>query len=126
MLFREVTFNEWKPASSKGHENVDFWSGNHPSTIAVRGWLFWRLEAGRFNFVSHSVIEENGTLIDITPIGGNMLHKHLLFLQHLGSDEEFEAIKKCHSCLVFPPFSNAEFSSVSGELEENASEDMCG
>jgi hypothetical protein len=88
---------------NKCHDNVDSWVQQHPERKAVRGWLFWPAnEAGRYRFMAHSVVEENGELFDITPIDENE-RKGLVFLKHLGTEADFEPMKTVCSDVLYPP-----------------------
>jgi hypothetical protein len=61
---------------------VACWIENHPETKAVRGWLFWLPnDAGQYNFMAHSVVDENGQLVDITPFDPNTTREGLVFSQ---------------------------------------------
>jgi hypothetical protein len=92
--FREVSIEGWLPALNKCHDNVDHWVRFHPECKAVRGWIFWpKVSLGRSTFRAHSVVEKNGVLFDVTPIDKNTPREGLLFLTHLGGEEEFESMK---------------------------------
>ena len=102
--FREVQLNGWEPRKGDCHGNVDFWIRHHPETKAVRGWLFWKPDAaGRYLIMAHSVLDENGQLVDITPIDQNAPRDGLLFLKHLGTEEDFSAMKISCSQVFYPP-----------------------
>lgn len=71
------------------HENVDQWCALHPQCAPVRGWLVFDYPLARYpvvRFQAHSVVEENGRLLDITPREGS---KELLFLPHPDGNEMF-------------------------------------
>ena len=62
----------WKPEEHQCHWNMDLWVAGEDGAKAVRGWLFFdhkTTSGGRVNsvtFQAHSVLEENGVLVDIT------------------------------------------------------------
>lgn len=102
--FREVGSDDGQPKLNDCHGNVESWAARHPAVHVVRGWLFWPPnDAGQYMFMAHSVIEENGQLFDITPIGPNTPREGLLFLRHTGTEEEFEAMKMACSQMFYPP-----------------------
>jgi hypothetical protein len=108
--FRAVTREVWTPKKNECHKNVDYWVEHYPGVKAVRGWLFWGPnEAQQFNLMAHSVIEEGGTLVDITPIDQNTPREGLRFLPHLGTEEEFIAMKTSCSQVLYPPISFEEW-----------------
>jgi hypothetical protein len=105
--FREVRADGWEPKLGDCHRNVDFWVTQHPETKAVRGWLFWPTdETGRYRYMAHSVLDENGTLVDITPVDSR---DGLLFLKHLGTEEDFSAMKIPCAQVWYPPLTYAEW-----------------
>ncbi len=53
--------------------------------------------------MAHSVLEENGGLVDITPLDPNTLRDALLFLKHLGTEEDFTPMKRECSQVFYPP-----------------------
>lgn len=104
--FREVRLNGWEPKRNDCHRNVDFWVRHHPEIKPVRGWLFWELNhAGQRLIMAHSILDENGQLVDITPLRRN----GLLFLKHCGTEEEFSAIKTHCAQVSYPPLSFNEW-----------------
>ena len=108
--FREVRLNGWEPKISDCHANVDHWVQHHPETTAVRGWLIWGSnEAGQYRIIAHSVLDESGDLVDITPIDQNTPRDGLLFLRHLEKEEDFSAMKISCSEVLYPPISFEEW-----------------
>jgi hypothetical protein len=102
--FREVQLNGGEPRLNDCHRNVDCWIKNHPEAKAVRGWLFWPQNgAGQCTFMAHSVVDENGELVDITPLDPNTPREGLVFLKHVGTEEDFSAMKKTCSVVLYPP-----------------------
>jgi len=100
----------WDPAPSKCHEDVDHWVRHHPECNAVRGWMFWPPgETGRCRFMAHSGIEENGVLVDITPIGPNMIRVALVFLRHSGKEDDFHPMMTVCAEVLYPPFTWEEW-----------------
>jgi hypothetical protein len=107
--YREVGLEDWQPELNKCHDNVDFWIEHHGNDLAVRGWIFWLPdETGRCTFRAHSIVQENGTLVDITPIDSNTPRDGLLFLRHLGTEEDFEPMKTVCSEVLYPPMTMEE------------------
>lgn len=120
--FRQVQHDGWEPKLNDCHENVDYWTARRSDCKAVRGWLFWPPDAsGRWRFMAHSVVEERGELVDITPIDSYTRRDDLLFLTHLGSDEEFEAMKIPFSEYLYPPMTMDEWRA--GQLVVESEED---
>jgi hypothetical protein len=119
--FREVHLKDWKPALNDCHNNVDYWVKHSLGCTAVRGWIFWPAdETGRCRFMAHSVVEEKGELVDITPIDRSTPRETLLFLMHSGTEPEFEAMKTGCSAVVYPPFTWEEWREcqTSAEIDE--------
>ncbi len=107
--FREVRLNGWEAKLNDCHANVDYWIQHHPETKAVRGWLFWEPdEVGQCHFMAHSVLDESGSLVDITPIDRNTPRYGLLFLGHLGT-EEFSRTRIICSQVLYPPITPDEW-----------------
>jgi hypothetical protein len=104
------------------HGNVDRWIESHPGTKVVRGWLFWPPDAaGRYRFIAHSVVDENGDLVDITPIDPNTLRQGLRFLRHEGTEKDFESMKIVCSEVLYPPMTIEELqASHFVDMEEEA------
>lgn len=108
--FQEVTFPGWHPKLNDCHANAKFWAANNAATTVVTGWLFWPPDIiGRCTFRAHSVIEENGQLIDITPIDKNTPRDGLLFLRHVGKEDEFEQMKTVCAEVLYPPVTMDEW-----------------
>ena len=108
--FRPVLLDGVEPKLNDCHGNVDCWVTNHPETRAVRGWLFWPPDAaGRYLFMAHSVVEEKCELFDITPIDRNTPRDTLVFLKHLGTEEDFKAIRTICSQVLYPPMTQEEW-----------------
>lgn len=123
VVFQKVESSNWNPEQSKCHSNIDFWVEQDSRRLAVRGWLTWGAnEAGRCKFMAHSVFEEGGKMYDITPIDANTPREGLMFLRHIGTDEEFDYLKKCCADTTYPPVTYEEMHSVGGvkELPDNS------
>lgn len=72
------------------HSNVDRWVAEHPECAVVRGWLIYDYTLGVHpvvRFQAHSVLEENGRLVDITP---NEARQRPPFLRHPEGNEMFD------------------------------------
>jgi hypothetical protein len=65
--------------------------------------------AGHYTFMAHSVLDEKGQLVDITPLDLNTPREGLAFLRHLGTEEDFSAMKTPCSIVLYPPFSYDEW-----------------
>jgi hypothetical protein len=101
--------------------NVDGWIATNPESKAVCGWLFWPPdETGRCTFMAHSVVDESGELVDITPIDPNTSRTGLLFLTHLGTEAMFSTMKISHAQVLYPPLNFSEWR----ESQSIAFEDM--
>ena len=108
--FRAVSHGDFEPKKNDCHNNVDYWVTHYPEVKAVRGWLFWGPGAdGRYNIMAHSVVDEAGVLVDITPIDENTPREGLRFLRHRGSAEEFNAMKVPFSQFFYPFMSFGEW-----------------
>jgi hypothetical protein len=88
--FIKRSIGDWQPAEKDCHRNVDWWVHNHPTSRAVRGWLFFDFIAGAVflgrrpfvRFQPHSVIaDEAGALHDITP---SRASRRYPFIRHDG------------------------------------------
>jgi hypothetical protein len=92
--FRAVSRGDWSPKKNDCHNNVDYWVMHYPEIKAVRGWLFWGPgEDARYHIMGHSVTDEAGVLLDITPIYENTPRDGLRFLLHVGTEDEFDVLK---------------------------------
>ena len=107
--FRQVALACWEMQKNDCHRNVERWVQAHPESRAVRGWLFWPPQGGRYDFMAHSVIETNGDLEDITPMDKNTPLESLLFLKHEGEESDFLAMKETCSRVTYPPFTWEEW-----------------
>jgi hypothetical protein len=108
--YREVSLKEWQPELNKCHDNVDFWVKHHGNVLAVRGWIFWLPdETGRCSFKAHSIVQENGTLVDITPIDRNTPREGLYFLTHPGTEAEFQSMRVACADVLYPPITCEEW-----------------
>ncbi len=79
-----------KPQPHECHGNVDGWVAEHPECAAVRGWFIYDYALSAVpvvRFQAHSVLEENGRLVDITP---NEARKRPPFLPHPDGNEMFD------------------------------------
>jgi len=99
----------WVPCARECHANAARWAGLKPGRKVVRGWLIsGEFGAGGYQFDAHSVGEENGMLIDITPrdtIPGSFSPQESprLSLRHQGSSEFFDALLlRCASIKFMP------------------------
>jgi hypothetical protein len=69
--------------------------------------------------MAHSVVDENGQLVDITPLDPNTPREGLVFLNHLGTEEDFSVMKTHCSVVRYPPFTYDEWQNGPlPELEE--------
>jgi hypothetical protein len=117
--FRAVMCDEGGRKKNDCHNNVDYWVTNHPGVSAVRGWLFSGPgEDGRYNIMAHSVVDEADALVDITPIDESTPREGLRFLQHDGSEEEFNAMKVPFSQIFYPFMSFEEWSESQMPIQE--------
>lgn len=118
--FREVKLENWTPEMNKCHDNVDHWIRHSVGSRAIRGWIFWPPdETGKCRFFAHSVIEENGLLVDITPIDSNTPREILRFLTHTESETDFDSIRAGHAEMLYPPVTFSEWC----EYQQSASSD---
>lgn len=93
-LARHVRFQRraiptFTPQPHDCHNNVDRWCAVHPECKPVRGWLVFQYPLARHpvvRFQPHSVIEDGGRLVDLTPREGS---DELLFLPHPDGNEMF-------------------------------------
>ncbi len=117
--YRSVAAHEWNPEKNDCHHNVDYWVTRHSELRAVSGWLFWGPGGdGRYNLMAHSVVDEAGALVDITPIDENTPRQALRFLRHQGSEEEFAAMKVTCSQVFYPFMSFEEWRDSQQSMRE--------
>jgi hypothetical protein len=108
--FKAIRRDEWEPKKNDCHNNVDYWVMHHTEVRAVRGWVFWGPGADcRYNIMAHSVIDDAGLLVDITPIDESTPREGLRFLRHIGTEEEFNALKVPFSQFFYPFMSFEEW-----------------
>lgn len=90
--FRKVEIGKWSPTARNCHDNARFWTDRHSTHKIVRGYLITdKIFPGSWSVYSHAVVQdENGKLFDITPIDERQLY---VFVRHVGSDGEFDAMK---------------------------------
>lgn len=72
------------------HGNVDRWAAAHPESEVVRGWLVYAYTLSAFpmvRFQAHSVLEEKGQLVDITPSDAG---RRPPFIRHPDGNEMFD------------------------------------
>jgi hypothetical protein len=75
----------WTPEAQACHSNVQTWIRHSPADKWVKGFLLDGPFYGCWRVLAHSLIQlEDGSLIDITPRGGNQP-----FVRHVGTDDEF-------------------------------------
>lgn len=111
--FREVKMPGWEPKLSDCHRNVDFFVERNLGHLAVHGWLTWGPDAtGRCLFIAHTLVEQDGELVDITPLDSSTSRDGLMFLRHLGTDAEFGALSIPYSSVWYPLVTFAEMQSV--------------
>ena len=92
---------------------------HYPEAKAVRGWLFWGPGVdGRYNIMAHSVVDEAGVLVDITPIDENTPREGLRFLRHVGTEEEFNVLKEPFSQFFYPFMSVEEWRESQQPVQE--------
>ena len=71
---------------------MDLWVAGEDDEKALRGWLFFddkTTSGGRVNavtFQAHSVVEENGVLVDITPTRASRRYP---LMRHEGGEKHF-------------------------------------
>ena len=123
--FRAVRFANWKPELNKCHDNVDYWIKHHAGAGPVRGWVFWPPDGeGRCTFMAHSIVDERGELVDITPIDRNTPRESLFFLAHPGTEEEFQAMKVVCAEALYPPITWEEWHQSQAAAENNEEIDV--
>lgn len=99
--FKAVSIEDWQPKPSNCHKNVDYWVNSRKNCLRVRGWLTsGGPDHGSCQFIAHSVVEDNGVLYDITPIGSNT--SPLNFLRHVGDANAFDSIQPTWSWTTYP------------------------
>jgi hypothetical protein len=117
--FRAVRRGDWLPKKNDCHNNADYWAIHYPEIKAVRGWLFWGPgDDDRYNIMAHSVVDEAGVLVDITPIDESTPREGLRFLRHIGTDEEFDLLKGPFSQCFYPFMSFDEWRDSQSAMRE--------
>ena len=59
--------------------------------------------------MAHSVIDDDGFVVDITPLDGNTPRDALRSLRHPGTDEEFVTMSVSCSHVIYSPISFEEW-----------------
>ena len=108
--FREVSIGGRKPTVANCHDNVDEWVRMYPRDSAVRGWVTDADFGVGVRLTAHSVVRgADGKKFDITPMAKEADRKSLRlgmrFVEHLGSDEEFLALR-CESLFMTCPLTS--------------------
>lgn len=87
----EKTLRDYNPTPHRCHDNVREWVALYPKYQHVRGFLVANQPHNDTTIViSHSVVADtDGTLCDITPSETEFRYP---FVQHVGTNEEFELI----------------------------------
>jgi hypothetical protein len=70
--------------------------------------------------MAHSVVQENGRLVDLTPVDKNTPREGLQFLSHPGTEAEFQSMKVVCAKALYPPMTWEEWHEQS--LAENNEE----
>jgi len=96
--FEAASANDWMPTPALCHDNVNDWAERNPHLKVVRGWYAEMLFGGGCRYVSHSVIERDGVLFDITPTECSRPP----FIRHVGTQEEFDGLKMAWTGVIYP------------------------
>lgn len=90
--------NGERPDPHDSHRNVDRWCEEHSGSYPVRGWMVDAVVDGRSLFSSHSLIcNSHGQVYDITRLRPGP------FVEHLGDPDDYEALRRAHPQVVWPP-----------------------
>lgn len=91
-----VAEGDWQPQIANCHDNVDRWVRQKPGIVAVRGWVTVGTDGYSQTFLTHhSVVrDEDGDLLDITPLEDEAIRSTMHFVQHIGADEVFFRCKE--------------------------------
>jgi hypothetical protein len=115
--FREVSVADWQPKPAECHKNVDYWISGYEKRTRVRGWLTWgNDESGSCHLIAHSVVDDDGTLYDITPIDPNTPPP--MFLRHIGEKGAFDVMQPQWSWTTYPII--FEMTNESARFEDEA------
>ena len=68
--------------------------------------------------MAHSVVDELGVLVDITPIDENTPREGLQFLRHRGTEDEFNVLKVPFSQCFYPFMSFDEWRDSQTAIQE--------
>jgi hypothetical protein len=93
----------WEPKPTECHQNVDYWVAQpqNQHLKAVRGWYIAATSdssGSTLLLVAHSLVDDGGTLYDITPIDSPSLK----FLRHRGTTADFGAMQPAWSWTWWP------------------------
>jgi hypothetical protein len=89
---------------AKCHENAEAFFKRFPDHPIVRGWLVAEISGapGFFRLVAHSVNRRpDGAFVDVTPLQESD-RKAYRFVAHIGSKEQFAAIRVKFPEMMFP------------------------
>jgi len=101
--FREVKLRDKSPDFGCCHRNVDKWVEAHPEMTALRGWVTYASFGSATGLTAHSVVQDGeGNLFDITPLQKEELRKGMRFIQHVGDEQLFSAMKALGNCFNCP------------------------
>jgi hypothetical protein len=90
----------------------------NPSDRAVRGWVTYASTGFAICLTAHSVVRgPDGTMFDITPLENESIRQGMTFVEHLGSEEEFFALKSERHSMTCP-LPPDEWPDLSGLLDE--------
>lgn len=94
-------FPDGRPAEC--HRNAEEFAHAEPGCEVVRGWLLMPIGGaeGYYRLVCHSVVRRAGMLVDVTPLSEAERAMHR-FVEHEGSEEEFQLLRAKYADLVFP------------------------
>ena len=93
--FESRTIGDWRPEIANCHANVERWVRANPGSKGVQGWVEFANSSGdSTRLTAHSIVQApDGRRFDITPVLDEPSRFPGRFVEHMGDDQSFRAMK---------------------------------